>query len=392
MKARCPNCWTIFRATQEQLSARAGKVRCGQCHEVFNALGNLLDEDNGDSSVSRNPETRTSESLKEPVPLPQPEFQPELQLTETPEESALAAGFDLPVENEASEESEDTEGEMPLFPEKTPDSFQDGVSAPIAETGEGKGEKRNGRTDEIRDVLLEGISSPRDTPQTAGLPELSPPESPDDAPSVVERAGGGENGRDKPAADNPPDGVLQPRELAGILADATLAESFLARSFGYSSGANRPFKWAGISLGALLLFQVIGHFRGEIALSVPLFRPPLEFLSGAFGARIPLPRHARMIDLEVSDIQKDPEHGLLILEALLRNRANYGQAYPSLELSLTNANDEVVVRCVFEPSEYLPLKLSLMQPFAANADINIRLWIEVQDALPVGYRLDVIYP
>lgn len=382
MKARCPNCWTIFRATQEQLSARGGKVRCGQCHEVFNALGNLLDEDGEGSPVSQNPQTRESESLRDSVSSPLPEFQPELPLT-APEGFTPDAEFDLPAEDEATE-SEDTESEMPMFSETDP--LQDDVSAPIVETGEENGEK----TGEIRDVLLEGIPSPaRDTPRTAGRFEPSPT---DGAAGVVERESGGKGGRDEPAAVDLPDGSGRPEDLAGILADATLAESFLARSFGYSDAANRPFKWAGICLGALLLFQVIGHFRGEIVLSVPFLRPPLEFLSGVFGARVPLPRHARMIDLEVSDIQKDTEHGLFILEALLRNRANYGQAYPSLELSLTNANDEVVVRRIFEPSEYLPLKLSLMQPFAANADINIRLWIEVQDVLPVGYRLDVIYP
>ncbi len=35
---RCPNCQTRFRVTQEQLGIAAGKVRCGNCMEVFNAL------------------------------------------------------------------------------------------------------------------------------------------------------------------------------------------------------------------------------------------------------------------------------------------------------------------------------------------------------------------
>ena len=43
MKSRCPNCQTVFRVTPEQLRARAGKVRCGQCQAVFNALDSLLE-------------------------------------------------------------------------------------------------------------------------------------------------------------------------------------------------------------------------------------------------------------------------------------------------------------------------------------------------------------
>jgi predicted Zn finger-like uncharacterized protein len=42
MQTRCPDCQTVFRVTPEQLKARAGKVRCGQCQSVFNALDSLL--------------------------------------------------------------------------------------------------------------------------------------------------------------------------------------------------------------------------------------------------------------------------------------------------------------------------------------------------------------
>ena len=44
MLTRCPNCTTTFRVGPEQLRARHGKVRCGQCNEVFNALDSLIEE------------------------------------------------------------------------------------------------------------------------------------------------------------------------------------------------------------------------------------------------------------------------------------------------------------------------------------------------------------
>lgn len=43
MLTRCPRCSTAFRVTPEQLKARAGKVRCGHCNGVFNALETLED-------------------------------------------------------------------------------------------------------------------------------------------------------------------------------------------------------------------------------------------------------------------------------------------------------------------------------------------------------------
>ena len=44
MLTRCPACETAFRVTPEQLKARQGKVRCGECQHVFNALETLVEE------------------------------------------------------------------------------------------------------------------------------------------------------------------------------------------------------------------------------------------------------------------------------------------------------------------------------------------------------------
>ena len=39
---RCPGCKTIFRVTSAQLAMRAGQVRCGHCHAVFDGVAQLL--------------------------------------------------------------------------------------------------------------------------------------------------------------------------------------------------------------------------------------------------------------------------------------------------------------------------------------------------------------
>lgn len=44
MLTRCPDCATHFRVTAEQLKARSGRVRCGECQHVFNALDSLIEE------------------------------------------------------------------------------------------------------------------------------------------------------------------------------------------------------------------------------------------------------------------------------------------------------------------------------------------------------------
>jgi predicted Zn finger-like uncharacterized protein len=53
VKTCCPSCQTIFRVTSEQIRARAGKVRCGQCRTVFNAIDGLLDDDAPPTPIPR---------------------------------------------------------------------------------------------------------------------------------------------------------------------------------------------------------------------------------------------------------------------------------------------------------------------------------------------------
>lgn len=43
MLTRCPACQTVFRLRPEQLQARGGEVRCGQCYRPFNALEHALE-------------------------------------------------------------------------------------------------------------------------------------------------------------------------------------------------------------------------------------------------------------------------------------------------------------------------------------------------------------
>ena len=59
------------------------------------------------------------------------------------------------------------------------------------------------------------------------------------------------------------------------------------------------------------------------------------------------------LSIEASDLQADPAHrGLLILTATVRNRAGWPLAYPYLELTLTDAQDRVVVRRALAPADY----------------------------------------
>ncbi len=69
MYTHCPNCDTHFEITQEYLDIANGKVRCGKCDHIFNALENLYDnnkervEDTSQKSESADKLTQLHEQL-----------------------------------------------------------------------------------------------------------------------------------------------------------------------------------------------------------------------------------------------------------------------------------------------------------------------------------------
>ena len=46
LAARCPHCRALFRVVADQLKVRGGMVRCGECRQVFDAIGSLSYVDN----------------------------------------------------------------------------------------------------------------------------------------------------------------------------------------------------------------------------------------------------------------------------------------------------------------------------------------------------------
>lgn len=190
-------------------------------------------------------------------------------------------------------------------------------------------------------------------------------------------------------------GLILPRETSEIPGYNKWAEGAVTTPFALPE--DKPVRWPYLVFAMLLTLLLAGqaafHFRSELAAVAPSLKPLLADMAEALGADVPLPRHVDLVSIESSDLQNDPAHSnLLMLNATLRNRARYGQAYPLLELSLTDTQDNAVARKVFAPTDYLPAKTSADQPFPANSDLAIHLWIDTGGITAAGYRLYVFYP
>ena len=145
----------------------------------------------------------------------------------------------------------------------------------------------------------------------------------------------------------------------------------------------------------LMVTQAAYHFRDSIVTFWPATRSAFEGVCDVAGCAIRPLRDAAMsyLSIESSDLQADPAHrGLLILTATIRNRASWPLAYPYLELTLTDAQDRVVVRRALAPADYAGGTADLSRGIAANREVSLKVFIDASATSQAGYRLYMFYP
>lgn len=328
MLTRCPSCTTTFKVTPEQLKARAGKVRCGKCQSVFNALDSLV-EVPAAAPAAPPPPAEPVHTPSETVSAPQPD------ITLQP---APTAAIDNPATPDAGAAPELASTE----------------SAPAAQASD--------------DAATQATAEETDA-------QAQTPEAVRDAAVAV--------------------GLVAARETTEIPGYNKWAEGAFTAPVSLDAATDRPV-WPFVLVALMLILALLGQaahqFRAELAVSSPALRPLLESLCSTLGCDIPLPRHAELVSIEASDLQIDPAHGgALMLAATLKNRAGYAQAWPQLEITLTDVQDQAVLRRVLQPGEYLPAKAD-PTIFPPNGEIGLKLWLEAKDVAAAGYRLYVFYP
>lgn len=183
--------------------------------------------------------------------------------------------------------------------------------------------------------------------------------------------------------------VLQPMTLAEQVAFVKDG------GFNENNPEHRSWLWGvGVSLLALLFVAQSAYLiRVELAARFPGLKPALTGYCRLLKCTVPLPQKADLIGIESSELEADPKHENQInLNALLRNRAPFAQAFPNLELTLNDSQDKPLARRVFRPADYLPPQENDTAGMPPNRDLYLRLHLDVNDLRPFGYRLVLFYP
>lgn len=334
---RCPGCGTIFRVTAEQLALREGQVRCGHCRAVFDANDHVIALD-----------ARRSDDVGVPDELAA--GRPTITLRSA---AALEPVDERPAQPEASPVDE-----RGMVPEPSPADGRGAEPEPLPVDERGA-ESEPSPADERGAEPSPTVSIADDALSEALIGDAQPEA---DAPidiRALDRAGRFEWKPRKPLRERP--GTLYGAAIVLLL----------------------------IAFAAQGLFE----YRDALAAHAPVTRPLLRGVCHLLGCAIEPVRDPAALSIEASDLQADPGHrGLLVLSATIRNRAPYAIALPYLELTLTDASDQVVVRRAFAPADYVGRASDPAAGIPGNGENVVKLFLDASATAQAGYRLYLFYP
>jgi len=159
----------------------------------------------------------------------------------------------------------------------------------------------------------------------------------------------------------------------------------------------RGLWWILVSLAAsALLAQAALYYRSEIAGSLPVARAPLEQACQVLGCEIRLPRQVKLLSIDSYDVRPDARReGVIVLNAVIRNRAPFAQEYPALQLTLTDeANRDLVSRSIL-PHEYLEAGRArelMARGIDAGGEATLTVHLDASRTRATGYELVLFYP
>ncbi|MCK0511903.1 DUF3426 domain-containing protein [Aromatoleum buckelii] len=446
MFARCPACQTVFRVQPEQLRAHQGEVRCGRCYASFNALDRVLHVKPASAPATpvspppvaaapRPPESVAERDdrffiLDELPSAPAVTQQgaehrtgaaPRLDAeTEIPQPDDFSDRLDFEIPETFLASSRPVAAQPPLHsPQSWPqhasyeafDEFIDRPQSRLDARGDGDRDEPEAvatfipepfEPRDYREPVLPsdghlpgatGDAAAEDDPlppiRRARLASIAP--KPLEAPDAVQSATLPDHQDDELSA-----GSASSRTQAAE--DATDREHLDAT---YGSPASRGRRWlSGLGIGILLSALAVQSafvFRDGITRTWPKLRPAYLSACAHLKCTLPLPRVAGAISIEASELQSEPGRAArFVLNATIRNQAPHPQAYPHLELTLTDVQDQPLVRRVLGPAQWLPAGLleqgSAEQRFDAGRDIVVQLPFEAPGVEASGYRVYAFYP
>ncbi len=146
-----------------------------------------------------------------------------------------------------------------------------------------------------------------------------------------------------------------------------------------------------VVLVLLLLGQMAYQQRDLLALRLPGLRPVLVAMCQPLACQVGLPRRIESVSIDASNFTRLPPEAFR-LQLTLANAATHPVAMPAIELTLTDTQDQPVLRRVLQPADLGPDAPPAL-PVAGEWSASVTLTVSSAIAGSVaGYRLLAFYP
>ncbi|MFV0601108.1 MAG: DUF3426 domain-containing protein [Brachymonas sp.] len=267
----------------------------------------------------------------------------------------------------------------------------------------------------------------------ADTPEEIPSEPAEELPPLIpafllveknapEEQGGGSNGRvddADDAAENDAASESEPEAESAVLVamaedpvtqaavpvqTADAAEAGEEEKFSFVRDAERRAFWCkplvrvglslSVGLGMLVLAgQWVYHQRSSLYARIPLARLALDAVCKPLNCRIAPWQNIHAVEIETSEFLKNADSSYA-LHVALRNNSPHPVVMPALELSLLDADQQLVAKRVIaaDPAVPVPPILPPRGQWDVEATVDVHLPADVVRYDISGYRLTIFYP
>lgn len=348
----CSKCNLRLTVTATDLRAAQGYVRCGRCHNVFNALATLADdpalpaEQASTADTQRRPVLTAAEPQRPDPPMP---------------ESTRAD----------SSATEATDTSLEFNPAST------NINEVFIEAAPGE------RTGTFESIILVG----EELPESQAGPD---PVIATQAPSEPEACAAADPGlTEGPATPDDEVGIAAPD--GGVTVDDAAARGIAGALDAAREDARFPRRarqGAAWLLTLCLIVQVVHHYRSELAGTALLHRS----MTAAYEALgLPLAVRWNIADYEIRQLGATTEGtvtGDLMVRASISNRAAHDQPLPLLRVVMQDRFGNRVAARDLLPSEYLGRGAPRVSLMAPGQRVDVQVAFQDPGQAATGFELD----
>ena len=388
----CPSCGTKFRMVADQLRISDGWVRCGRCQMVFDAtqaLQTLAAAASAPAAPAPVQESATpDEVVAKGMPDPVDQLQPPPQ----------ASGYELPVPPELEE---DAWLEVPLE-EGERSTIASRVAAAQAST-----EPAWDAEEAVQQQVLPAQPSAAEAvvevssevaPEIASQIPVQPQPLSSEAVSAPQADPAHEpEVETQPASQEVVPQAAVPLQQGEPASQDALPEEVLPsfvrqaqrKAWWRRPAVRRSMGGLVVLLPVVLALQVAVHERNRLVAWKPQWKPIFERICAVGHCNLEPPQSIASVVLTGSALRQDARPHHYQLDLSMQNQDGLIVATPAVELTLTDVQDQVLVRKVLTPAEIgAPLELGPRGEWSGTLPL-----VTQGLNLPVsGYRVTAFYP